>query len=464
MLASGFSSALKSSSLEALRSLTLEQRASLLRSLTPAEAEALLYDWPLWARPNQVTPPGDWFLWFILGGRGFGKTRSGAEFCNGEAKELPGSLGALVAETPSQARDVMIEGESGLLACSPPWFMPEYEPSKKRITWPNGTRATVFSAYEYEELRGPQYNWAWCDELAKWRYPREAWDNLAFGLRLPPRARACVTTTPRSIPLLKELLKREDTVVSRGSTYENIHNLAPSFAKQVLQRYEGTRLGRQEIEAQLLEDLEGALWGHDQLDGLRVAEKNLEQLQRVVVAVDPSGSGGETERGDEQGISVAGMFTDKEGKTHGRVLADRSCKKSPDGWGKEAVSAAVEFGADCIVGETNYGGAMVEHVIRTAARELKATIRFQMVTASRGKHVRAAPISALYEQKRVKHVGTFAQLEDELCLFTPSGWQGEGSPNRADAAVWALTNLMVKAPPASYSGIENITSSWGRKR
>lgn len=464
MLASGSFSASKSFSLEALRSLSPTERAELLRSLTPAEAEALLFDWPLWARPNQLTPKGDWFLWLALAGRGYGKTRLGAEFAKSEAKEMPGSWGALVAETPAQARDVMIEGESGILACSPPWFLPHYEPSKKRLTWPNGTRASVFSAYEYEELRGPQHNWAWGDELAKWRWPREAWEQLSFGLRLPPRARVCITTTPRSIPLLKELLKRKDTVTTRGSTYENLHNLEPKFAANVLERYEGTRLGRQEIEAQLLEDLEGALWGHDQLDQLRIHESKLEQLRRVVVAVDPSGSDETTDRGDEQGITVAGTFSDAAGVSHGRVLADRSCKLSPDGWGKRAVQAAIDFKADCIVAESNYGGAMVEHVVQTAARALNVTVRFKMVTASRGKHQRAEPVAALYEQKRVKHVGTFAQLEDELCLFTPQGWEGEGSPNRADAAVWALTELLVGAPAASYQGLSQVTSSWGRRR
>lgn len=449
---------------ESLLSLPEPQRLQLLQNLDERDAETLLFDWPLWARPNQLTPPGDWFVWLILAGRGYGKTRAGAEFCNAEAKEMPGSFGALVAETPAQARDVMVEGESGILACSPPWFVPDYEPSKRRLTWPNGTRASIFSAYEYEELRGPQHNWAWGDELAKWRYPREAWDNLALGLRLPPRARVVLTTTPRPIPLLKELIKAKDTVVTRGTTYENLHNLSAQFKKQVLQRYEGSRQGRQELEAQLLEDLEGSLWNHDGLDQLRVNDVRLEQLQRIVVAVDPSGSGEETERGDEQGISVAGMFIDGEGKTHGRVLADRTCKLSPGGWGKRAVQAAIDWGADCIVGETNYGGAMVEHVVQTAARELKATVRFQMVTASRGKHVRAEPIAALYEQKRVRHVGTFAELEDELCLFTPLGWEGEGSPNRADAAIWALTELLIGKPPPSYDGITNVTSSWGRRR
>src|SRR5574337_17209 len=448
---------------ESLLSLPEPQRLQLIQSLPDEEAEALLFDWPLWARPNQLTPPGEWFLWVIMAGRGYGKTRAGAEFVIAEAKEMPGSFGALVAETPMQARDVMIEGESGILACSPPWFTPDYEPSKRRLTWPNGTRASVFSAFEYDELRGPQHNWAWCDELAKWRYPREAWDNLALGLRLPPRARVCVTTTPRPIPLLKELLKADDTVVTRGTTYENLHNLSAQFKKQVLGKYEGTRQGRQELKAEMLEDLEGALWSHDMLDRLRVRDINLAELQRIVVAVDPSGSKDPQDEGDEQGIAVAGMFSDGD-KTHARVLADRSCQLSPAGWGKRAVQAAIDWGADCIVGEVNYGGAMVEHVVQTAAKELGVTVRFQMVTASRGKHVRAEPISALYEQNRVKHVGTFAELEDELCLFTPLGWEGEGSPNRADAAVWALNELMVGAAAPGFDGLKSSGASWGGRR
>ncbi len=450
--------------LASIRTLPPEERARQIQRLSLDEQEALLYDWPTWARPNQLTPPGNWFVWLVLAGRGWGKTRAGAEFANAEAKRLPGSRGALVAETPAQARDVMVElGESSILAISHPKSRPLYEPSKRRLTWPNGTTATIYSAFEYEELRGPQHHWAWVDELAKFTHVQEAWDNLMLGLRLPPHARACVTTTPRPISVIKNLLKDPTTHVTRGSTYENLANLSGAFRNTVLKRYEGTRLGRQELNAEVLEDVPGALWTHAMLDKLRVARPAAETIRRVVVAVDPSGgsddSAAEEDRTDEQGITVQALLQDGTAV----VLADNSCHLSPDGWGKAAVKAAIDNQADCIVAEKNFGGDMVEHVIQTAAKALDVIVRVVLVNASRGKIQRAEPVAALYEQNRVKHAGIFPELEDQLCNFTPQGYVGDTSPDRGDAAIWGLTELMLGPPAPTYAGMDSsqISRTWG---
>lgn len=271
-----------------------------------------------------------------------------------------------------------------------------------------------------------------CDELAKWRYARETWDMLQFGLRLGDRPQALVTTTPRPIPALKEIMAERTTVVTHGSTFDNAGNLAPSFLAKIKERYQGTRLGRQELDAEMLDDLPGALWTRAMFDDHR---RGAPDMQRIVVAVDPSGTGGEGDEGDSIGIVVAGLGVDG----RGYVLADRTCKLSPDGWGKRAVNAYHEFAADRIVAERNYGGAMVEHVIRTVDRN----VSYREVVASRGKVARAEPVAALYEQGRVSHVGAHPELEDQCCLIGPDGYIGEGSPDRADALVWALTDLML---------------------
>lgn len=336
----------------------------------------------------------------------------------------------------------MVEGESGLLSVC--WAgdrtyageligRPTYEPSKRRLTWANGAIATLFSAEEPERLRGPQHDRLWCDELAAWKYLRETWDMAMFGLRLGDRPRTCITTTPKPLPLVKEIAKDARTVITRGSTFDNASNLAPTFLKAIRDKYEGTRLGRQELNAEILDDLPGALWTRDAIDEHRV--RQVPDLQRIVVAVDPSGTKGESDDGDEIGIVVAGKGVD--GRAY--VLADRSCKLSPDGWGRRAVAAYEEFKADRIVAERNFGGAMVEHVIRTIDRKAS----YKEVTASRGKVARAEPVAALYEQGRVSHVGSFPELEDQLCMIDASGYIGEGSPDRADALVWALTELMI---------------------
>lgn len=349
---------------------------------------------------------------------------------------------AIVAETAADARDVMVEGDSGILAVHPKDFRPLYEPSKRRLTWPNGVMATLYNGTEPDQLRGPQHDAALVDELAKYNYAREMWDMLQFGLRLGDSPKQMVTTTPRPIPLLKELIKAESTIVTRGSTFDNSANLAPAFLKSIRDKYEGTRLGRQELEAEILDDLPGALWTREMFDRHRI--KSAPEMQRIVVAIDPSGTGGQDDDGDSIGIVVAGKGIDG----RGYVLSDRSCKLSPDGWGRRAVNAYREFNADRLIAERNYGGAMVEHVIKTVDQD----VSYKEVTASRGKVIRAEPVAALYEQGRVSHVGAFTEMEDQCCLIGHDGYVGEGSPDRADALVWALTELMLDeiAAPAMF--------------
>lgn len=404
-----------------------------------------MWDWPFWVRPSQKEPPGDWLTWLILAGRGFGKTKAGAETIRSWAcGKTPLARGRyrrflLVAETAADARDVMIEGEAGLLAVHPPDFRPHYEPSKRRITWPNGAVASVFNATEPDQLRGPQGDAAWCDELAKWQYARETWDMLQFGLRLGDNPRQIVTTTPRPVPVVKELLAAATTVVTRGSTMENRGNLAPSFLRQITARYQGTRLGRQELEAEVLDDNPNALWTREQLEKCTIKRDKLPQMQRIVVAVDPSGSDGESEdEADDIGIVVAGRGVDE----RLYVLQDATCNESPAEWGKRAVRAYKDRGADVIVAERNYGGAMVEFVIRS----VDPKVAYKEVVASRSKRVRAEPVAALYEQGRVSHVGAFAKLEDEMCSFGIDGTAEGKSPNRVDALVWAATELMLSEP------------------
>ena len=375
----------------------------------------------------------------MLAGRGFGKTRAGAEWVRanvcGASPLARGAHGrvALVAETAADARDVLVEGESGLLAVHPPGFRPLFEPSKRRLTWPNGARATLYNAVEPDQLRGPQHDLAWADELAKWRHARRTWDQLQFGLRLGPRPRQCVTTTPRPIETLKALIEDPDTVITRGSSYENMANLAPAFIQRIVRRYEGTRLGRQELNGELLDDLPGALWTRARIDELR--RLKAPALARIVVAIDPAVGSAATS--DETGIVVAGLGRDD----HGYVLADLSLRGTPDTWGRVAVDAYCRWRADRIVGEVNNGGEMIEHVLRT----IDPTVSYKAVRASRGKVARAEPVAALDEQGRVHHVGTFPALEDQMCAFgaAPAADSRRGSPDRVDARVWALSELMI---------------------
>ncbi|MDJ0449233.1 terminase family protein [Methylocystis sp. JR02] len=367
----------------------------------------------------------------MLAGRGFGKTRTGAEWTR-RKKETCGRI-ALVAPTAADARDVMVDGESGILACAPPWDRPKYEPSKRRVTWKNGAIATLFSAEDPESLRGPQFSAAWADELCAWQYCVETWDMLQFGLRLGRNPQCCVTTTPKPIKTLKDLLANPATVTTRGSTYANRANLAEGFFRNIIARYEGSRLGRQELEAEILEDVPGALWSRSVIDETRL--RDYPPLRRVAVAIDPPVTSGE--QADECGIIVAGV----DDLGDGYVIADRSSQgDKPSEWARRAVTAYQMFEADCIVAEVNNGGEMIGEIIR----QIDTVVPVRQVRATRGKFTRAEPISALYEQRRVHHIGSFPKLEDQMCSMTPDFDADKAgySPDRLDALVWALTELM----------------------
>lgn len=409
-----------------------EAKAELDRLLSLPSTEP--FDWPAHARPNQLPPPGDWQVWLLRAGRGFGKTRAGAEWTRTRAQANPHARIALVAPTAADARDVMVEGESGLLAISPPWFRPHYEPSKRRLTWPNGAMATTYSADEPDRLRGPQHSDAWCDEIAVWVRGPEAFDMLQFGLRLGTDPRCVITTTPRPTKLIRDLIHSPRTAETRGTTYENRANLAPAFFERIVSQYEGTRLGRQELDAELLDDNPGALWKRHLIEDARLPRAP--DLTRVVVAIDPSG--GDEEHGAEAGIVVAGVGPDG----HGYVLEDLSLHASPNVWMSRAVAAYHRHRADRLVAEVNFGGKMVKALLD----QVDATVAFGELHASRGKQVRAEPIAALYEQGRVHHVGTFPMLEDQLCEWVP----GDASPDRLDALVWALTETCTSAPWAFF--------------
>lgn len=363
-----------------------------------------------------------------MAGRGTGKTRAAGEFVLNEIKEKRARRIALVAKTPADARDVMIEGESGILEISPPWDKPSYEPSKRRLTWKNGAMALVFSSKEPDQLRGPQYDLAWGDEIRTWYYPQDTWDNLLFGLRLGAHPRCVVTTTPLPLAVIKNIMAAPDTVVTTGTTYENIANLPPSFFKQIISKYEGTRLGRQEINAELLEDVPGALWKRANINYAPPPD-----LVRVVVAIDPAATS--TEAADETGIIVAGKGIDG----RGYVLADRSARISPDGWAHRAVQAYDDFKADRVIGEVNNGGEMVGLTIKT----VRPLVPYKAVHASRGKQVRAQPVAALYEQGKIDHAEAMPELEEQLVTWTPESGK---SPDRLDALVWAITELFLEEP------------------
>lgn len=426
----------------------------MLESLSPEAAEVLLRDWRLHARDAQLPPPGEWFVWLILAGRGFGKTRTGVEWIlervqSGEARRI-----ALIAPTAADARDTMVEGESGILACAPRHNRPVYEPSKRRLTWPTGAVGTLFSAEEPDRLRGPQHDTAWGDEIAAWKYAEDTWSNLLFGLRLGD-PRVCVTTTPRPVPLLKQLLKDPTTRTTRGSTFDNAANLSPKAVEKLRRLYEGTRLGRQELFAELLEDTPGALWTLALFETNRVAVAP--DLVRVAVAVDPQAAdprdNPDSEKAAETGIIAGGI----DARGEGYVLRDASGRYSPNEWGERAVLLHDELRADHITVEINQGGAMATQILRSAAEQLfrerrraSRTVVIRPVHASRGKTTRAEPVSSLDEQHRIHHVGTFPRLEDQCATWVA----GSKSPDRLDARVWLFTDLMVTAgAPDPYDEI-----------
>ncbi len=418
-----------------IESLTLDQRLNLKTDLTEEEAAVLLYEWQRWARPSQLAPDGEWDGWLILAGRGFGKTRMGAEFVRQEVESGRSKRIGLVGETSADGKDVMVNGESGIIAASPPWFKPEFTASsssgRPKLKWPNGAIATLYDAREPEQLRGPQHDLIWFDELAKYRYAEQVFDQAMFGLRLGPLPRWVATTTPRPSKLVKMLLLQKGVRITRGKSDDNLSNLSPSYQRNVIDRYRGTRLGRQELDAEILEDVPGALWSRRSLDECRVQE--CPALQRIVVAVDPAISNGEAS--NENGIVVAGTAADSQAY----VIEDWSLRGSPDEWARKAVAAYRKHEADCIVAEANQGGDMVAAIIKSVA-----DIPVKLVKATRGKYVRAEPISALYEQGRVHHVGAFVDLEDQMISFTPerASDRSDGySPDRVDALVWCMTEL-----------------------
>ena len=430
-----------SSLLESLALLTAPQRAAVIASLSDPEAEAIMWDWRgCAARPNQLAPGTqyaadsrvDWRYWLVQAGRGFGKTRTGAEWVREAAESARYRRMALVGATAGDVRDVMVEGESGILACCPPNNRPLYEPSKRRVTWPNGALATMYSADEPERLRGPQHDGAWCDEIAAWRFP-DAWDNLLFGLRLGADPRAVVTSTPKPVKLVKDLINDPNTVVTRGSSYENRRNLAPAFFDSIIRKYEGTRIGRQELLAELLEDVPGALWTRQVIDDNRgkPIDVRMDGIIRICVAIDPAVTSNPDS--DETGIVVAALTRG----WHVLILDDLSCRVSARAWADIAVHAYRSRRADVIVAEVNNGGDLVAGNIRA----VDPNVNVRSVRASRGKAIRAEPVANLYEQGRVHHIGTFPELEQQMCGWTPQG--NEKSPDRLDALVWAVTELLI---------------------
>lgn len=402
----------------------------MVASLTPEQAEAELYNWRNWARPNQLEPEEAYSIWLILAGRGYGKSRAGAEWIKQKVYEGHDRI-ALVGATAADVRDVMIEGESGLLNVFPPSQRPEYQPSKRRVIFRNGCVAYTYSAEEPNRLRGPQHSVAWGDEIAAWKYP-DTFDQLMFTLRLGNAPKAMFTTTPRPTELIKKLTKRQGCIVTTGSSYENRENLAADWFEQNIAQYEGTRLGRQEIYAEILDDVEGALWTLAQIESLRGNERS--EYKRKAVAVDPAISA--NEKSDETGIVVGGVTDDD--FMQADILADCSLIGSPDEWAKAAVLAYHQHECDYVVAEVNQGGDMVERMIHN----IDPQIRVKQVRATRGKYVRAEPVSMLYEQGRVRHCGVFKHLEDQMTQWSPV--HDKDSPDRLDALVWLLTELMLE--------------------
>ena len=415
-----------------------------LSSLDPKKAEELRYTWRFWARPQQIAPEGNWNTWFINAGRGFGKTRAGVEWVREKVKEGHKRI-AVIAATNGDIEKVIVRGESGLLNCC--WAgdkthkgdhlgLPEWSPTKRVVTWANGATVTMFSAEEPDRLRGPQFSAMWADELAAWNRDRETWDMAQFTLRLGKHPQVCVTTTPRPTKLVRDILKNPKTTVTYGSTFDNSANLASTYLEAVKTQYEGTRLGRQELYAEILDEASGALWNRQTLAGCEIEVDNpvefAESLARVVVSVDPAVSA--NAESDMTGIIVAGA--DINGVCY--ILQDATDRYTPEGWAAKAIELYHQYGADRIVAERNQGGEMVRYTFKT----VDETIPIKLVHASRGKFARAEPVSSLYERGRVKHVKGLDALEDQMVQWEPLG--GIGSPDRLDAMVWSVTELALK--------------------
>ncbi|WGJ16139.1 terminase family protein [Methylocapsa sp. D3K7] len=397
-------------------------------------AEVLSDDWSVRARSEQLPPIDDaWNIWLILSGRAWGKTRTGAEWVKSLIISEQARRVAFIGPTAADVRDTMVEGESGLLSVCSDWDRPLYEPSKRRVTFKNGSIITLFSAEEPNRLRGPQHNFIWMDELAAMDNAMDVFNMSMFGLRLGKKPRALITTTPRPIKILKELIARPDVHVTKGKTSDNAANLAPTFLSAIVSRYEGTRLGRQELDGDILDDNPGALWSRDLIEKTRIPKAEQPEMTRIVVAIDPAVSVSETS--DATGIVVAGKCRNR----HGYIIEDLSGKYSPTEWARRAIAAYREHRADRIIYEQNQGGDMVAHTLRMVDQ----SVPLRAVHASRGKIVRAEPISAIYEQHKVHHVGCFPDLEDEMCSFEPGT---KDSPDRLDAMVYALTDLQISGP------------------
>ncbi|MDT7529419.1 terminase family protein [Sphingopyxis sp. SE2] len=407
--------------------------AAWVQRLRDDKAALLLTDWPWWRRGDQCPPAGDWHVWMLLAGRGFGKTRTGAEWIRGYAETHRGARIALVAASLHEGRQVMIEGESGLLAIAPDDDRPDYESSLRRLSWANGAVATLYSAAEPESLRGPEHSAAWCDEIAKWPQGEAAWDNLMLTMRIGENPRVVATTTPRGVPLVRRLIDEKGVEKTGGSTRNNRHNLSPQWLATMDRLYGGTRLGRQELGGELLEDVEGALWTRALVERCRVEADAVGKSVRVVIGVDPPA----TVNGDACGIVVAVQLRDK----RLAVVEDASVENPPPHvWAQAVAAAAARWGADRVVAESNMGGEMVENILRQA----DLTLPVVPVHASLGKARRAEPVAIAYERGQVVHAGVFGSLEDQLCgLQVGGGYAGPGrSPDRADACVWALAALL----------------------
>lgn len=419
-----------------MRPLTKAQKQRLLdrvATMTPEELRAFMYCWRVWARDEQLPPEGDWTTWLLIGGRGSGKTRAGAEWIRMLATGAdPISPIALVGETMTEARAVMVEGVSGLLRIHPRDDRPRFEAGRDRVVWPNGAMAFLLPANDPERFRGPQFAAAWCDETAKWPKAEAAWDMLQFGLRLGPHPRQLVTTTPKSTRLIKRLVADPGTVSARMKTDANKDNLAPHFLAAIVDRYRQTALGRQELEGEIIEEIEGALWSRADFDRRRA--EAVPECERVIVAVDPPVTG--SAKSDACGIVVAGRRNDM-----AFVIADRTVSRlTPTGWARVAIKAFYEFEADAIIAEVNQGGDLVKSVLA----QVDPLVPVVPVRANRGKWVRAEPVAALYAQGRVVHCGALDALEDEMCAFGPDGRADGHSPDRVDALVWAVGELLLR--------------------
>jgi len=442
-----------------LAELPMSEIKDYLNSLDDEQLYSLSTDWDFLSRLEQKQPAelgkNGKFIWLFLAGRGSGKTRAGAEWINHKVQYEGYKYPTLIGATASEVRDIMIEGESGILACAQPDFRPEFKPGKRHVEWPNGVTAKILYGTEPERARGPQSDIIWCDEICKWQYPEATWNNAMLGLRLGPSPLCYISTTPKPIPIIKKLVKREETCITKSSTYDNRDNLSEVFIKTIVGDYEGTRLGRQELYAELLEDNPNALWRREWIESTRLGGMNelpgydsekapFGKIEQIVVAVDPAVTHGE--ESDDTGIVVVsrgpapkengnGEKTERKEYSHYYVFADHTIHGSPDEWGKRTIFAYQSNMADMIIGEVNNGGDLVESNIRKQPGG--ENIPFRAVRATRGKAIRAEPVSSLYEQKRVHHVGTFGDLEDQLCEWEP----GDESPDRLDALVWAITYL-----------------------